>query len=45
MPRSLATLLDWAARDMDRTVLFAAELSIEVPPIVSGTRADGPAAR
>lgn len=32
VPRSLATLLHWAARDMDRTMLFAAELSVEVPP-------------
>jgi poly(3-hydroxybutyrate) depolymerase len=32
VPRRLETLLDWAARDMDRTMLFAAELSIEVPP-------------
>jgi hypothetical protein len=45
VPRSLATLLDWAARDMDCTMLFAAELSIEVPPIAPGARADGPAAR
>jgi predicted esterase len=32
VPRSLETLLEWAARDMDRTMLFAAELPIEVPP-------------
>jgi len=32
VPRSLTTLLDWAGRDMDRTLLFAAELEIEVPP-------------
>jgi predicted esterase len=31
VPRSLTTLLDWASRDMDRTMLFAAELAIEVP--------------
>jgi len=30
--RSASTLLRWAARDRDRTMLFAAELSIEVPP-------------
>jgi predicted esterase len=29
--RSASTLLRWAARDFDRTMLFAAELSIEVP--------------
>ena len=32
VPREVATLLAWAARDMDRTMLFAAELAIEVPP-------------
>jgi predicted esterase len=30
--RSASTLLRWAARDLDRTMLFAAELSIAVPP-------------
>jgi predicted esterase len=30
--RSSSTLLRWAAQDLDRTMLFAAELSIEVPP-------------
>jgi predicted esterase len=29
--RSVATLLDWAARDNDRTLLFGAELRLEVP--------------
>jgi predicted esterase len=29
--RSVATLLQWAARDNDRTMLFAAQLKIEVP--------------
>jgi hypothetical protein len=38
VPPSLTTLLDWAGRDMDRTMLFAAELAIEVPqaPAASG---------
>jgi predicted esterase len=30
---SIGTLLEWAARDMDRELLFAAELVIDVPPI------------
>jgi predicted esterase len=29
--KSVATLLQWAARDNDRTMLFAAELKVEVP--------------
>ena len=29
--KDLRTLLEWAARDNDRTILFAAELAIEVP--------------
>jgi hypothetical protein len=29
--KSVATLLKWAARDNDRTMLFAAELKVEVP--------------
>jgi PDZ domain-containing protein len=29
--RDIRTLLEWAARDNDRTLLFAAELAIEVP--------------
>jgi len=29
--RDIRTLLKWAARDNDRTMLFAAELAIEVP--------------
>jgi predicted esterase len=29
--KDLRTLLEWAARDNDRTMLFAAELAIEVP--------------
>lgn len=29
--RSMETLLRWAARDFDRTMLFAAEIEIEVP--------------
>ena len=31
VPRDVTTLLKWAARDNDRTMLFAAELTIEVP--------------
>jgi predicted esterase len=42
VPRSLATLLHWAARDMDRTMLFAAELSIEVPPFAPRESGDAP---
>jgi hypothetical protein len=30
--RDVATLLRWASRDLDRTMLFGAELRIEVPP-------------
>ena len=30
--RSLDTLLEWAAEDVDRTMLFAAQLVIVVPP-------------
>jgi predicted esterase len=29
--RSLATLLEWAAEDVDRTMLFAAEIAVTVP--------------
>jgi hypothetical protein len=29
--RDFRTLLKWAARDNDRTMLFAAELAIEIP--------------
>jgi hypothetical protein len=29
--KDLRTLLSWAARDNDRTLLFAAELTVEVP--------------
>ena len=29
--RDIRTLLKWAARDNDRTMLFAAELHIDVP--------------
>src|SRR5262249_31760438 len=29
--RSVRTLLEWAARDNDRTMLFAAELPVSVP--------------
>jgi hypothetical protein len=29
--KNIDTLLEWAARDNDRTMLFAAELPIEVP--------------
>ena len=32
--RSRETLLEWAAEDVDRTLLFAAELEIRVPPDV-----------
>ena len=32
VPRDIRTLLKWAARDNDRTMLFAAELPIAVPP-------------
>jgi PDZ domain-containing protein len=31
VPKHIRTLLTWAARDNDRTLLFAAELPIEVP--------------
>jgi hypothetical protein len=31
VPRDIRTLLKWAARDNDRTMLFAAELQIAVP--------------
>jgi len=29
--KNIRTLLTWAARDNDRTLLFAAELPVEVP--------------
>lgn len=38
VPRSLEALLAWAALDRDRTMLFAAELSVEVPPVGGGTQ-------
>ena len=31
VPKKIRTLLTWAARDNDRTLLFAAELPVEVP--------------
>jgi hypothetical protein len=30
--RSLDTLLEWAAEDVDRSMLFAAQIEIAVPP-------------
>lgn len=42
VPRDLSKLLDWAARDMDRRMLFAAELCIEVPPSAPGRSGDAP---
>ena len=40
--RSLDTLLEWAADDVDRTMLFAAQLEIVVPP---GSTPEAPRAR
>lgn len=34
---SLEVLLDWAGRDRDRTMLFAAELAIEILPSTGST--------
>jgi predicted esterase len=31
VPKNIRTLLTWAARDNDRTMLFAAELPVEIP--------------
>lgn len=36
--RSTGTLLRWAARDLDRTMLFAAEIHIEVPKTAERSR-------
>jgi hypothetical protein len=39
--RSVDTLLEWAAEDVDRTMLFAAQLEIVVPPGSTGRPVEG----